>query len=84
MAGGELWTHIDEGYSEATAASIMTGILQTLAQVHAHDVVWRDCKPENFLFLDSSTDSPLKAIDFGTAVRCPPGTFLNAHAGARR
>ena len=28
-------------------------------------------------------NAPLKAIDFGTAVRCLPGDFLDAHAGER-
>ena len=28
-------------------------------------VIFRDLKPENFIFLDESEDSPLKVIDFG-------------------
>ena len=43
-AGGELWTHIDASYSEAVAAQIVRSIVQTLAQFHAHSIVWRDCK----------------------------------------
>ena len=58
-------------------------MIQVLAQFHSHNIVWRDCKPDNFLFLSSEAGSALKAIDFGTAVRCLPGDFLDAHAGER-
>ncbi len=69
--------------SEAYAARIMRSVLQTVAQLHAHGVVWRDSKPENFLFLNTRDDSPLKAVDFGTAVRCAPGEYITARAGRR-
>ena len=36
---------------------------------------------ENFIFASKEPGSPLKAVDFGTAVRCEPGNFLTAHAG---
>ncbi len=38
-------------------------------------------KPENFLFANEDDDSPLKAVDFGTAERCKPGEFITARAG---
>lgn len=44
-------------------------------------MVWRDVKPENFLFANKDDDSPLKAVDFGTAERCQPGEFITARAG---
>lgn len=81
MPGGELWQHIGDHYSEAYAARIMRSVLQTMAQLHAHGVVWRDSKPENFLFLNDREDSPLKAVDFGTAVRCAPGEHITIRAG---
>jgi calcium-dependent protein kinase len=80
--GGELWQHIGDHYSEAYAARIMRYVLQTIAQFHAHGVVWRDVKPENFLFANEDNDSPLKAVDFGTAERCKPGEFITARAGS--
>lgn len=61
----------------------MRCVLQTMAQLHAHGVVWRDSKPENFLFLNDREDSPLKAVDFGTAVRCAPGEHITIRAGKR-
>jgi len=81
-SGGELWQHIGDHYSEAYAARIMRSVLQTIAQLHAHGVVWRDSKPENFLFLNDREDSPLKAVDFGTAVRCAPGEYITVRAGS--
>lgn len=81
-SGGELWQHIGDHYSEAYAARIMRSVLQTMAQLHAHGVVWRDSKPENFLFLNDREDSPLKAVDFGTAVRCAPGEHITIRAGS--
>jgi serine/threonine protein kinase len=45
-------------------------------------VVWRDVKPENFLFANEGDDSPLKAVDFGTAERCKLGEFITARAGS--
>lgn len=42
----------------------------------------RDVKGGNFLFLDKSADSPLKATDFGLAVRhSPADPKLSAKAG---
>lgn len=81
-SGGELWEHIGDHYSEAYAARIMRSVLQTMAQLHDHGVVWRDSKPENFLFLNDSEDSPLKAVDFGTAVRCRQGEHITIRAGS--
>lgn len=47
-------------------------------------MVWRDVKPENFLFATEDNDSPLKAVDFGTAERCKPDEFITARAGGLR
>lgn len=53
-----------------------------ILQFHEHGVVWRDVKPENFLFANEDDDSPLKAVDFGTAERCKLGEFITARAGS--
>lgn len=49
-------------------ASYMRAVLRTLAQCHSHRILHRDIKPGNFMLLDESERSPLKAIDFGLAV----------------
>lgn len=74
-AGGELYARIKQGkYTEIQAAQMAKSILQMVAQCHAKNIVYRDIKPNNFLFLNTELDSPLKATDFGLAVHHPPGS----------
>jgi serine/threonine protein kinase len=35
-------------------------------------IIYRDVKPDNFLFLSGDEDSPLKATDFGLSIRHYP------------
>jgi len=49
-------------------------VLRTLAQCHAKHVIYRDIKPENFVYKSAARESKLKAIDFGLAVYHPPGS----------
>lgn len=37
-------------------------------------------KPQ-FMFLDKTPESPLKAIDFGISVFCKPGQYVDVRAG---
>lgn len=81
--GGELWTRVQRGkYDEGAAAALAREILRTVAQCHAKDIVLRDVKPENFLFLTPAADAPLKMIDFGLATYCRPGEVLKDRAGS--
>ena len=50
----------------------MRSILRFIAQCHARGLIYRDIKPDNFLFLTNDPDSPLKATDFGLAIRHGP------------
>jgi calcium-dependent protein kinase len=59
-------------YSERTVASFMRAVLRTLAQCHAQHILHRDVKPGNFMLLDDSERSPLRAIDFGLATPYDP------------
>ena len=70
MAGGSMLQRApDQGlYSEATVASMARVILQTIAQCHAHKVVYRDIKPENYLYTSEDGEATLKLSDFGLAV----------------
>lgn len=81
-AGGQLWERVEAGrFSEAQAARIIREILQLLAQAHSRNIVIRDIKPDNLLFLDHSEDAPLKAIDFGIATICTPDDILQDRCG---
>ena len=65
----------------ADAAKSVRDILRTVAQCHARNVLIRDVKPENFLYLTRDDDAPLKAIDFGMAQYCKPHESLRDKAG---
>lgn len=80
--GGELWHRIGERhYSERTVASYMRAVLRTLAQCHAHHILHRDIKPGNFMLLNDTERSPLKAIDFGLAVPYEPEELPRSDLG---
>ena len=67
--GGELLDRLhqqaEHRYSERTACKLIYTMLSAVRYCHAHNIVHRDLKLENFLFEDSSPDSNLKLIDFG-------------------
>lgn len=77
--GGELLEQAGQShhvhYSERSVASILRSVLQTIAMCHARHILHRDIKPENFLFHTTDPSSPIKAIDFGLAVYCPPSSL---------
>eukprot|EP00931_Biecheleriopsis_adriatica_P103609 TRINITY_DN78417_c0_g1_i1.p1 TRINITY_DN78417_c0_g1~~TRINITY_DN78417_c0_g1_i1.p1 ORF type:complete len:709 (-),score=166.60 TRINITY_DN78417_c0_g1_i1:55-2127(-) len=68
MAGGELYKRLScqKRYSEEAAARCIRQVLLAVAYLHAHQVVHRDLKLENFLY-DSEDSDHLKLIDFGFA-----------------
>lgn len=65
----------------ADAARSVRDVLRTVAQCHARNVLIRDVKPDNFLYLTSDEEAPLKAIDFGLAQYCKPDESLRDKAG---
>jgi len=46
--------------------------IQTQNQDRTQNIVYRDVKPDNFLFLSADEAAPLKATDFGLAIRHAP------------
>eukprot|EP00976_Prorocentrum_cordatum_P098760 1191551-Prorocentrum_minimum.AAC.5 len=70
MSGGSMLNRapVKGLYSEATVAALARVILQTLAQCHSHKVVYRDIKPENYLYTSDAKDAALKLSDFGLAI----------------
>lgn len=80
--GGELDHTIGQRlYTEAMVAGYMRAVLHTLAQCHAHRILHRDVKPGNFMLLNESEESPLKAIDFGLAVFFDPAELPRTDLG---
>ncbi len=63
------------------AANAVRDVLRTVAQCHARNVLIRDVKPDNFLYLTSDENAPLKAIDFGLAQYCKADENLRDKAG---
>jgi len=81
--GGELLGRINPGmnYSEADAAELVRSVLRTAAQCHSRGIIFRDIKPDNFLFEREDWGSPLKATDFGLAGLIKPGERLTRRCG---
>lgn len=67
--GGELLNRLhaqeDSKFPEKIACQYVYTILSAVRYCHAHNIVHRDLKLENFLFESTTADSDLKLIDFG-------------------
>jgi serine/threonine protein kinase len=72
--GGGILDRMKAGmFTEARIAGIIRGVLRFIAQCHARGLIYRDVKPDNFLFLTPHADSPVRATDFGLSIRRAPG-----------
>lgn len=85
-SGGELLDRISmndsNDYREQKAAQLVKSVLRTAVQCHSRGIIYRDIKPDNFLFQTEDDDSPLKATDFGLAGKLPPkGEVLARRCG---
>lgn len=68
--GGELKDRIieKEYFAENEAARYFKQLLLALNYCHSNNIVHRDIKLENFLFMSKDDFSDLKVIDFGLSV----------------
>jgi len=78
LTGGDLFDRIERHgpYSEDDAAPLLLQVANAIAFLHERQVVHRDLKPDNLVFVDPERDSAIKLIDFGYAGVCPPGGKL--------
>ena len=77
-AGGELFDRIIARghYIERAAASVLRVIMDVVNVCNCKGVMYRDLKPENFLFTSWDENALLKATDFGLSVFFEEGKFL--------
>mmetsp|Transcript_31834 Transcript_31834/g.101137 ORF Transcript_31834/g.101137 Transcript_31834/m.101137 type:complete len:221 (+) Transcript_31834:458-1120(+) len=71
------------GLPTKVAAKYASQMLDGLRYLHHHGFVHRDIKPDNYLKLNDSLDSPLKLADFGMCVRIVPEEKLTTVLGTR-
>lgn len=83
-AGGELYERLAQKkvFSDEDASKATKQMLSAICYLHAHNVVHRDIKLENFLYESNEEDSPLKLIDFGFAKFWDPSTKMTASCGS--
>ena len=62
-SGGDLYDR--DPYTEAEAARIINSVLGAVAHMHSRNIIHRDLKFENILFVTTSSRSEVKVIDFG-------------------
>ncbi|CAJ1406377.1 unnamed protein product [Effrenium voratum] len=82
--GGELYSRLSSSgtYAEPDAAEATNQMLLAVGYLHAHHVVHRDLKLENFLYETTEANSCLKLIDFGFAKIWDPSTLMMASCGS--
>ena len=67
--GGILDKIKQHNYTERRISQIMRSIIRFISQCHAKGIIYRDIKPDNFLFLNKDENSAIRATDFGLSIR---------------
>lgn len=83
--GGELFDRIvQQGrFTEHDALIVILQMLEAISYLHDNNIVHRDVKPENVLYLDELQDSNIVLADFGIAKRLQgPDDKLTSSAGS--
>jgi len=82
LSGGELFNRIVEQgrFTEANAAALFSQILLSMEYLHSLNIVHRDVKPENILYVKEGS-SEIKLIDFGYAGVWEPQKQLTGLCG---
>jgi len=85
MKGSDLLDRFNadrDAYNERKVAEAVRQMLQAVAYCHAHGVVHRDLKLENFCLTDDSENARIKLIDFGLSARISGATTLSHACGS--
>lgn len=71
LQGGEVFRRIEStgSFSERDAAMVMKDLAQALADLANANIIHRDVKTENLVYVHDSQTSHVKLIDFGLAVQ---------------
>nr|XP_027193649.1 calcium-dependent protein kinase 1-like [Dermatophagoides pteronyssinus] len=86
-SGGELYQRLNNVqkrgmvFSETRVRLLMRQILSALAYMHANNILHKDLKPENIMFVDSSIRDHLVIIDFGLSEIFEKSQTISHHAG---
>ena len=82
LSGGELFNRIVEQgrFTEEAAANLFAQILLSMEYLHSLDIVHRDVKPENILYVSEGA-AQIKLIDFGYAGVWAPDKQLTGLCG---
>ena len=78
-SGGDLYSR--DPYTEEEAARICSSILSAIAYMHSKNVIHRDLKYENILFVNDSPKAEVKLIDFGLSKIYGDNTQLTEGVG---
>mmetsp|Transcript_56758 Transcript_56758/g.130544 ORF Transcript_56758/g.130544 Transcript_56758/m.130544 type:complete len:815 (+) Transcript_56758:37-2481(+) len=83
--GGELYTRLinssGQRFTEEEAKKAALQMLHAVAYLHAHNVVHRDLKLENWLYASRDANSKLKLIDFGFSKVAEPDEQMDLACG---
>jgi len=93
--GGSLYEKMDElehsdeeymaHFTEPRVREIMRCVINMLRHCHRRGIMYRDVKPQNFMYIDDTADSVLKCSDYGLALSYIPndplGVTLTKRAG---
>ena len=84
--GGDLFDRLDDQpeycYTEEGCARVIKQIISAVSYLHSKDIIHRDLKLENFLFVDRTDDS-LKMIDFGLSKHFIRGEIQHEKVGTQ-
>lgn len=63
-------------YNEMEARDAMIRLLTAVKYFHDNNIVHRDIRPEHIMLVHPDSDSYLKVVDFGSALRVPPNEMI--------